>query len=131
MNRAEKIRDIIRSSFFTDEEVNSGMTKDAILVDGVTTKFGFHPARIQERKEDILRILRDVVSDDFIEGKGDGSSFMTLVIDKDGNHWGEHSDVQSLVCLAIAAGYAKYTLPRAMWGMLPGAMPYITFMGIE
>jgi len=48
-----------------------------------------------------------------------------MCMDKHGVQWGEHRNIEQLVVLGIAAKMVKYCMPRDMWGILPGGMPYI------
>lgn len=62
----------------------------------------------------------------FMQSGGQGWSFLNMCVDKNGNQWtGSHEIVDKLVCLGIASGYANFVLPRGMWKILPGGMPYI------
>ena len=38
---------------------------------------------------------------------------------------GMYSNVDQLVCLGNAIGKVKFLMPRDMWPILPGGMPYI------
>ena len=60
----------------------------------------------------------------FTEGGAGGWSFLNAHEDKDGVQWGEHKVIEVLVCLGIAVGHARFLLPRKMWSMAPGGMPY-------
>ena len=55
---------------------------------------------------------------------GGGWSFLQACVDKNGNHWGEHSNMEELFCLGIAIGKVESLLPRDMWKVLPGGVPY-------
>ncbi len=56
-----------------------------------------------------------------------GWTFLNLCNDKNGNQWGEHRNMEELVCLSIALNMGKYLMPKVLWGSLPGGMPYISF----
>ena len=45
---------------------------------------------------------------------------------KSGEQWGEHMNIEQLLALGIATGQAGYPMPKEMWKMLPGGMPYFT-----
>lgn len=102
-------------------------THDAIKVDGIVGKFGFHPARIAENADAIAALLAEL-PDEFHASKGGGWSFLNACMDRNGAQWGEHRDMEALFCLGIAAGKAKWQLPRDMWNVLPGGMPYVVVM---
>lgn len=120
----EKIDAAMRDSLFRNEEVPDGKPPaDAVIVDGVRSKFGFHKARLESHREEVREALAQL-SDQFHRGRGDGWSFLNACMDKDGNQWGEHRNVEQLVCLGIALGLVEYCLPKEMWSVLPGGMPY-------
>lgn len=99
---------------------------DAILVRGIVVAYAFHPERVKKNALKIREILL-FMPETFWEGKGGGWSFVNLCMTKDDFHWGEHSDMEALVCLGIATGQASYCLPRDMWSALHGSVPYIVF----
>jgi len=126
MINAQEVRDVFKVCLFKKEEVANGMPKpehEAIFVEGITAKFGLHKERVNKRKEKIIRFLEEL-PEEF--SKGGGWSFLNLCNDKDGNQWGEHPVMQELVCLGIAIGKVKYTMPKETWAALPGGMPYVT-----
>ena len=65
----------------------------------------------------------------FRETDGGGWSFLNLCTREDGTQWtGSHATMEQLVCLGIGAGKMKYLLPRSMWNILPGGMPYLAVL---
>ena len=57
---------------------------------------------------------------------GGGWSFLNMCVDKDGNQWtGFHEIVDKLLMLGIAIGKMSFLLPKQMWSILPGGMPYV------
>ena len=127
MNKAEKTRELMKHCLFKDTELVDGKPpENAVIVEGIVNRFGFHPGRIAEKKDEIKELL-DEMPASFHIGGGGGMSFLNLCMDKHDNHWAEHQTMGDLVCLGIAAGMAKYCLPRDMWNMFPGGMPYVQF----
>lgn len=119
-DKAEKVRELVEACL-------NGKEEGAVLVDGVVRKFGFSPEKIAEHKEEI-RALLDDMPDEFQMGKGGGWSFLNLCNDRSGEQWtGLHQTMEELVALGQAAGMAKYLMPRDMWAVLPGGMPYVGF----
>jgi hypothetical protein len=53
-------------------------------------------------------------------------SFLNACMTKDDNQWGEHQNMEQLLALGIAIGYARILLPRNMWSVLPGGVPYFS-----
>lgn len=118
-NKAEKVHALVEACL-------NGKEEGALIIEGVIRKFGFSPEKIAAHKEEI-RALLDDMPDEFHMGKGDGWSFLNLCNDKHGEQWAEHPTMEALVALGEAAGMAKYLMPREMWQVLPGGMPYVGF----
>lgn len=123
MSPARKIHEIFMYCLFDEGEDQTG----AVLVQGLSSGFGFHPERLAEVKEDLRKIASDVVSDEFLESKGGGMTFLRLPVGRDGKVWCEQKTSQELMCLCIASGFANYCLPRELWDMMPGGVPYLVF----
>lgn len=119
MNKAEKVHQIVAQCL-------NGKKEGALVIEGIVRKFGFASDKIAEHKEEI-RALLDEMPDEFHAGKGGGMTFLNLCMDKEGVQWAEHPTMEELVALGIAVGMAKYSLPRDMWDILPGNVPYVTF----
>jgi hypothetical protein len=123
MNHATAIHDLFVGCLFREGEPTDG----AVMVDGITAKFGFHPERVAEAREPLRRAADAIVTDGFRKTGGGGMSFLSLCETRDGEQWGEHVNCQELCCLAIATGLASWCMPRELWGILPGGMPYVVF----
>lgn len=119
MNKAIKVHELMKDSL-------NGSAEGALVVDGIAGKYGFDSSKIALHKDEI-RALLDDMPDDFHAAKGGGMSFLNLCVDKSGEQWAEHSTMDALVALGIAAGMARYPLPRELWSIFPGGMPYVTF----
>jgi len=60
------------------------------------------------------------------QGGDDGWSFLSACLDRDDNQWTtERLTVEKLIMLGIGTGQAKWFLPRELWALLPGGMPYV------
>lgn len=57
-----------------------------------------------------------------------GWAFQNLCYDKHGNQWGEHKNMEELMCLGLATGLVQFCLPREEWAVFPGGLPYILFV---
>lgn len=95
-----------------------------IKVEGITTNIGFNPVKIEKHSEEIKDLLNELHSE-FKESEGGGWSFLQMCVDKNDNQWGDHPNMQELMLLGIASGYMNYLLPRQMWSVLPGGVPYL------
>ncbi|HUS49556.1 MAG TPA: hypothetical protein VMZ91_05290 [Candidatus Paceibacterota bacterium] len=96
---------------------------EAVIVDGITKKFGFNPVKIEKNKEKIISFLEEL-PETFFEDTGGGWSFLNACVDKNGELWGEQRAVEELVCLGIAIEKVSFLFPRDVWKTLPGGVPY-------
>jgi len=61
------------------------------------------------------------------EGGGGGWSFLQACMDRDGEQWtGLHVVMNQLFTMGCALKLVTLLLPREMWDILPGGMPYYT-----
>lgn len=93
---------------------------------GIIHYVGFHPERLKEAKEDVIDYLSQLPNEfmDAKNGGGGGWSFLNACYTKDNVHWGEHIHMEQLFQLGCALGLAECVLPREMWKVLPGGVPY-------
>ena len=116
---AETVHAAFMDSLFKDGEP----TEPRIVVEGMVTTFGFHPERLGSHREIVLECLREL-HPNFKRSSGGGWSTLQMAMTKDGHQWGEHRNVEQLATLAIGLGLGAWLLPRDMWPILPGGMPY-------
>ena len=116
---ANNVETIFTASLFDDDADKS----NAVIVEGIRAKFGFDPKKLEENKENISSML-DELPDEFKKNSGGGMSFLNACMTKNGNQWGEHQNVEQLFCLGMAIGRVELLMPREMWQILPGGMPY-------
>ena len=116
---AKNLEKVILDCLFQDNEDKSS----AIIVEGITSKFGFHPGRLEAHRAEIISMLSELPKE-FHAGSGGGWSFLNACMTKDGVQWGEHPDIEALCVLGIGLGLVAWCLLRSMWSMLPGSMPY-------
>jgi hypothetical protein len=118
---SEAVRDMLTHCVFADDEPQDG----AVVVQGIVTTFGFHPGRIARNADAIGALLADL-PDEFQQSKGGGWTFLNACTTRDGEQWTDlHGQMEALFCLGIAAGRARWVMPRDMWDALPGGMPYV------
>ena len=125
---AQLLDETFKDCLYTESELeglNGQPPTDAILVEGIVSHFGFHPERLTEHKEQVREWLR-ALPHEFRENDGGGWSFLQACNDAEGHQWGEHRNMEQLFSLAIGLELAKYLLPRSMWSVFPGSVPYIT-----
>lgn len=119
---AQNVHAVLMDCLFNEGED----TSKHVVGDGVMQKLGFHPDRLQDHKSDI-ESMADQLPDEFKKsyGMGVGASFLNAFMTQDGDHWGEHSNIDELLCLAMAVGKISLPFPRDSWGTLPGGMPFL------
>ncbi len=134
---ANQITTVLIDCFYRGEEIKddaSGqpiLPEDAVIIEGMTMKFGLHPDRVKAHAAEIHDLIAKIVADDFLVGKGGGYTFLNLCMDRDGEHWGEHKNCEELIVLGMAVGRAGYCLPREVWSVLPGSVPYVWFSNTD
>lgn len=97
---------------------------DTITVDGIVVKHLFSKSKIEANAKNIREMLSQL-PDKFFKTIGGGWSFLNGCTTDSGVLWtGEHQMMDKLFSLGKAAGYVKDCLPRDMWSILPGGMPY-------
>jgi len=93
------------------------------IVEGLVHNYVFHPERLEEKRQDIIDMLNDF-PDPFHKDKGGGWAFVNACMTKDNVHWGEHWQMEQIICLGIAIGCAEWVMKELMF-ILPGGMPYV------
>lgn len=124
---ASNVEAVLRNLLYTEEELEPGQTEppdDAVLAEGIVHRFAFHPDRLKAETENIKAMLKQLPTT-FRKNGGGGWSFLNMCVDADGVQWGEHKEMEALMCLGMAIGRASYVLPREMWPVLPGGVPYV------
>ena len=117
---AEQVNAVFMDCLFRDGEDTSKHVK----AEGIVSIVGFHPARLENHKVEIVAMLAEL-PEQFQEKSGGGWSFLNACDDKHGNQWtGLHQTMEQLFQLGIGIGKVKSLMPREMWGALPGGMPY-------
>jgi hypothetical protein len=125
----EAVEKVFLDCLFRDDEVVNGVpTTEPVVVEGITSMFGFHPERLQSHRDEVAGwlLLLPVEFQSTAQGGGGGWSFLNACDDVNGNQWtGLHQRMEQLFTLGIALGLAKWQLPRKVWSVLPGGMPYV------
>ena len=97
--------------------------EDAVLVEGVIN-YGFHPERLQEKRQKIIDEL-NTLPEVFFRDIGGGMSMLEGCRDRNGSVWtGQQRYVIALFSLGIAIGVVEDLLGPEMWPHLPGGLPY-------
>ena len=116
----ERINAVFMDCLFRDGED----TTNHVKTEGITRNVGLHPERLESHKTEIEGML-DELPDEFKKSGGGGWSFLNACNDKHGNQWtGLHQRMEQLFQLGIGIGKVQCQIPREMWSVLPGGMPY-------
>lgn len=128
MNLVERVAKVFTDCLFREDEIGSdGKSKpEAVIIKGIMGTYGLHKDRLQTHKEEVRAILNEMPPE-FHKATGGGATFLNLCMDKHGAQWGEHANMEQLVILGMALKMATYSLPKELWSVLPGGMPYVTF----
>jgi len=95
-----------------------------VLAEGIMSNVGFHKERLNKNSDNIVSML-DKLPKEFQRDSGGGMSFLNACNDCNGNQWtGLHKIMEQLFMLGLAIGKVKCLMPRSMWKVLPGGMPY-------
>lgn len=117
---ATTVETIFRACLFSDDED----TSDHAVARGIVTNVGFHPGRLAEQRAVVATLLRELPAEFMADGGG-GWSFLNACLDRNGEQWtGDHGVMERLFLLGLALGMVQEQLPREMWSVLPGGMPY-------
>jgi len=116
-NMSELTQNAFMDSLFKEGED----TTDYVKVEGITSMFGFHPQRLEEKRELVTALLAELPAE-FKEGY----TFLNFCTTKDGEQWtSEHIVCEQLIVMAIGLDLMSYCMPREMWAILPGRVPYL------
>jgi len=95
-----------------------------VEVEGITHTARFNPD-VLERRKSFLEAMLEELPDTFMASKGGGWSFLEACVDRHGNQWtGLHPIMEQLFMLGLAIGKVECQIPRHLWEVLPGGMPY-------
>jgi hypothetical protein len=113
----------LKDCLFKDEIPQEEMMAKAVIVHGIINKWGFVPEKLEEHKTEIIEMLGQL-PDEFMVKKGGGWSFLNGCMRKDGEQWGEQPSVDQLFSLGQGIGVVKCQIPRELWSVFPGGVPY-------
>jgi len=97
---------------------------DLLPIEGIMGTYDFRKSKINEHAKDIANMLKEL-PDEFQKDGGGGMSFLNACQNNTGEQWtGLHRRMEELFVLGIAANKVKSVMPRDLWPVLPGGMPY-------
>ena len=132
MNTSHLTADVVDAAFRTcfyqpDELPNDKTPPGAVVVKGIMATYGLHPGRLAALRPAVVRWIAQLPQE-FLASQGGGWSFLNLCQRADGTQWtAMHLNMEQLCVLAIGLGLAQWLMPRDVWSVLPGGMPYIVF----
>lgn len=100
---------------------------DTIFVEGVVHSAYFNQTKLESHRHEVAAWIRQLPSQ-FHRNGGGGWTFLNLCENASGQMWTSfHLTMERLYMLAAGLGLAHFALPRDVWAVLPGEMPYIIF----
>jgi hypothetical protein len=118
---AANVKDVLLDCMFKKGEDASHYIKAS----GILHDYGFHPNRLDANKWKVRELLSQLPTS-FMCDKGGGASFLDACMTNEDNQWGQHPDIEYLVCLGIALRLVIYCMDRQLWSSMPGGVPYFT-----
>lgn len=116
-NMSELTQNVFRNCLFKEGEDTTNLVK----VEGITSMFGLHSKRLEEKRELVTALLAELP-----EKFKEGYTFLNFCTTKEGEQWtGEHRVCEQLIVMAIGLELIEYCMPREMWAVLPGGVPYL------
>ncbi|MCK5009904.1 MAG: hypothetical protein KAS98_05420 [Deltaproteobacteria bacterium] len=123
----QEVEEVLRSCLYKEKEIEGAdnVPADAVIVEGINSKFGFHPGRLEKQRTKVTEWLK-ALPHQFRKGVGgDGWSFLNACKQENGVQWaGLHENMEQLFCLGMGLRLVECQTPREMWSSLPGGMPY-------
>ena len=116
---------VLESQWTTDLDNAEELPENALKVPGITGYYLFDKRKLESHRKQIIEWLNEL-PDEFHKDKGGGWSFLNACNTKDGVQWTDfHLRMEQLFAMAFGLELARFQLPREMWTMFPGGMPYI------
>jgi len=115
-----------KDCLFHNEEIpqDGTLPSNAVLVEGVAHKFALHDARLEIKRQQVVKWL-NLLPHQFHKSGGGGWSFLNACIQDDGKQWtGLQLIAELLLCMGVGLGLVKCQVPRELWQSLPGSVPY-------
>jgi hypothetical protein len=111
---------------FRPDEVREGkIPENAVMVEAIRGKFGLHPERLESHRSEVRAWLA-LLPRQFRKSGGGGWSFLNACDQEGGAQWtGLHERMEQLCAMGIGLNLAQFLLPRDLWEMLPGGMPFV------
>lgn len=129
---SKRVDELVTACMFTENEIKTlPRETPAVAAPGIIHTLVFVPDRVEQHQEEIRDMLYELddnyrMPDEDHPNYGGGWSFLNMCLTKDGVQWtGMHWQQEKLMQLGIAAGWATMPMPKQVWHLLPGQMPYV------
>jgi hypothetical protein len=127
---SSRVREIFLECMYGREELKDGkpIEGESIKAEGIVCTVGFHPGRLESHREEVKGMLEGLPLQ-FRSNEGQGWTFLNACNDRNGVQWTNmHQRMEQLFQLGIGLGLAKCLMPRELWAVLPGGMPYYSVL---
>lgn len=96
-----------------------------LIVMGITDRLAFKKENIERFRKDIEAMLMELPTDFRESSEVSGLSFLAATEDRHGVQWtGLQKYMEAVFVLGMAIGRVRTLLPRELWFVLPGGVPY-------
>lgn len=117
---ADRVEVVFRDCLLREGEP----VEDSETADGVLHPAALHRGRLAGHADEVRAMLGEL-PEPFHAGTGDGWTFLNACEDRHGRQWtGAHLTMEQLFQLGEGLGLVKSLMPRELWDVLPGGMPY-------
>jgi len=123
---AQEVERAFLDCLYKEEELKGveGAPEGTVIVEGIMNKLGFHPGRLEEKRAKVTEWLK-TLPHQFRKNGGGGWSFLNACNQENGVQWtGFHQRMDQLFCLGMGLELVECQMPREMWKILPGGVPY-------
>ncbi len=122
---SENVERVFRECLSDEKEGDNVCLVEAVRAN---VKMAMRRDKLKFYQEEIQGMLMQLPRK-FRETDGGGWSFLNLCTREDGAQWtGSHAMMEKLMILGIGCGNMKNLLPKPMWNILPGGMPYLAVL---
>jgi len=122
---AKEVGEIFEDCLYKGEKPNCETSEDTIVVEGVVHNFAIDLSKLEKHADRVAELL-GYLPTNFHKSGGGGWSFLQMCDDRNGVQWtGFHMRMEQLLVLGIALKKARIQVPRDMWKVFPGGVPYL------
>lgn len=96
-----------------------------LIVMGITGRLAFKKENVERFRKDIEAMLMELPTDFRESSDAKGMSFLAATEDRHGKQWtGLQKYMEAVFVLGMAIGRVRTLLPRELWSLMPGGVPY-------